>query len=63
MADITMCNPTDCPIKDKCYRFTAIPGRMQQVYFVDAPGKIIEGEFKCEHFWGNLEDVLPIAPR
>ncbi len=35
MADITMCNNTDCPRKNKCYRFTAIANKYRQSYFAD----------------------------
>ena len=29
MSDITMCEGIDCPIREKCYRFMAIPNDFQ----------------------------------
>lgn len=57
MADITMCRDQNCPVKEKCYRFTANPGMMQS-YFLDIPGKIEDGKFTCDMYWGeNAESV------
>lgn len=47
MSDITMCEGTDCPMKEKCYRFTAPINEYRQSYFVNVPLK--DGE--CEHYW------------
>jgi len=58
--DITMCKANDCPIKDKCKRYTAKAGLMQS-YFLDTPFKIVDNVFTCEMFYNNninLEDVL-----
>jgi hypothetical protein len=52
MADITKCSGHGCLVKEKCYRFTAEAG-MRQSYFVEVPGKIEEGEFKCDMYWGE----------
>ena len=49
MSDITKCDGTDCPIKESCYRFTAVANEYGQSTFVDAPIK----DGKCEMFWGN----------
>lgn len=46
MADITMCEWTNCPIKDKCYRYTA-PKCEYQTMFIEEP---IE-DWDCEYFW------------
>lgn len=62
MADITMCNGGDCPVKDKCYRFTAKPSEFRQSYFLNTPFK----DDKCDMFWGekaesifnDLKDIL-----
>lgn len=32
MPDITMCANKECPLKDSCYRFTAIPNNYRQSY-------------------------------
>ena len=47
MADITMCEGRDCPLKEKCFRFKANPAKMCQTYFSEAPYK--DGE--CDYFW------------
>jgi hypothetical protein len=46
MADITMCNGGDCPLKEKCYRFKATASAWQS-YFVEAPYSM-DG---CRYFW------------
>ena len=52
MPDITMCEGTNCPVKERCYRFTAKPNEYQS-YFMDVPGKIKDNKFTCDHFWGK----------
>ena len=55
MPDITMCPGTNCPQKEKCYRYTAKPCEHWQSYFIDAPIK----HGKCEMYWGkNAESVF-----
>lgn len=49
MPDITMCPGTGCPLKDKCYRYTATPSELQSI-FMEPPYKY--GEL-CSHFWDN----------
>lgn len=46
MSDITMCKGTKCPIKEYCYRYTAIPTPYRQSFFCEAP--IEDG--KCKHY-------------
>lgn len=50
MADITMCPGHDCPKRNACYRFRAIP-ELDQYYFLELPLK----DGNCEEFWG-IED-------
>jgi hypothetical protein len=58
MADITCCSGKDCPVKEKCYRFTAPKSQYGQSYFFEAPGKTEDGKFTCEMFWGdNAESI------
>jgi hypothetical protein len=58
MADITMCKGTGCPIKEKCYRFTATESQYGQSYFLDVPGKIENDKFTCDMYWGdNAESI------
>lgn len=49
MADISKCEGKDCPIKEKCYRFTAPAGMMQTYgcFEYDHEKK------KCDYFWDN----------
>ena len=49
-----MCPGTDCPQKEKCYRYTAKPCEYWQSYFIDSPIK----DGKCEMYWGeNAESI------
>ena len=46
MSDISKCNGVNCPIKDKCYRYTAPDGYWQSWgAFVYDDG--------CDDFWQN----------
>jgi len=46
MPDCTLCEGTGCPIKEKCYRYRAIPSEYRQAYFDEVPYK----EGKCDEF-------------
>lgn len=48
MPDISMCLNTNCPLKEKCHRFTAEPSEFRQSY---VRFKFEDGN--CEYFWGN----------
>lgn len=48
MADITMCGNKTCPLRARCYRFTAIPTPGWQSYADYMP---MNG--KCDGFWDN----------
>ncbi len=56
--DITKCKgsigATDCPYKDKCFRYTAKTDEYAQSYFMELPLK----DGKCDHYWGENEDDL-----
>lgn len=55
MSDITKCDGTDCPFKEKCYRYTAVSNEYRQSTFVTPPIK----DGKCEMFWGeNSEHIF-----
>lgn len=49
MADISMCKGTDCPKKEKCWRFKAPINELWQAYLVDVPYN--KKTKKCELFW------------
>lgn len=46
VSDISMCNSKDCPLKETCFRFLAIPSLVYQSY----------ADFKYEN--GNCEYYL-----
>jgi hypothetical protein len=47
MPDITMCKGENCPKKETCYRYRAIPSEHRQSYFVTSPIK----DDVCEYYW------------
>lgn len=51
MSDITMCEGIDCPIRSKCYRYTAIPN-YYQYYFNKTP---FEYDY-CDKFISKKEE-------
>ena len=56
MADISKCLGTDCPHREKCYRFTAPADEYGQAYFVTPP---IKTDGTCDLFWGKTQtDIL-----
>ena len=48
MPEITMCHGKDCPLKDLCYRFKAIPSQYQS-YFIEIPYS--NNSKNCECYW------------
>lgn len=52
--DGTMCLGTDCPQKEKCYRFTAKANEYRQSYFTVPPIK----DGKCEYYWGENAEFI-----
>jgi hypothetical protein len=51
MTDISKCEGIDCPIRDKCRRFTAKPNEYWQSYIVQNE---LMGDYKngkCDEFW------------
>lgn len=49
MPDISMCKGENCPLKEKCYRFKAIPSEFWQSYFSEIPYSFESNG--CEYFW------------
>lgn len=56
MPDITMCSGENCPKKNECHRYTAVPGGYMQSYFVTPP---VDDEGECEYFMGNSKFEEP----
>jgi hypothetical protein len=57
MPDITKCEGINCPIKEKCYRFTSKASEFRQSYFSDHNvGKIKDNVFICDYFWGEKSE-------
>ena len=54
MSDITKCEGTDCPLKENCFRFTAIGNPIYQSWFSEAPIK----DNECEMFWGKQSESI-----
>lgn len=61
--DITKCSGENCPIKEKCYRFTTQSNEFRQSYFVEIPGKwqddvLNKKVWECEMFWGERSQEI-----
>lgn len=70
--DYTSCSGNNCPIKEKCKRFTGPKEPLHQSYFTEIPGKFVEKYpdrqhdnpfeiihvWKCEMFWGEAQDSI-----
>lgn len=52
MPDISMCDNKQCPLRFKCYRFTATPNPYRQSF---GNFEYDEKKEKCEYFWDNKE--------
>lgn len=46
MPDISMCKDFTCPLRKKCYRYTAIPNEVQCY-------AIFNYNMGCDYFWDN----------
>lgn len=51
MVDISLCANSVCPLRQKCYRFRAIPSEVWQAYSMFKPYKLPDGTFDCDYFW------------
>jgi hypothetical protein len=51
MPDISMCQNEGCPLKKKCYRYTATPSVGLQTYGWFKPDE----EGKCDYYWDNKD--------
>jgi hypothetical protein len=50
MPDITMCKNNNCPMKNDCYRYTAIPNAYQSY-------SLFEFDKKCDYFIKRIQDA------
>ena len=58
MSDITKCHGFDCPVKEKCKRFTEPASKFWQAYFLDKPYTLTDNVFKCDMYWGDTQDAI-----
>ena len=49
MPDLTMCEGTNCPLKETCYRYKATASEFRQSYFSDLPYD--KEEEKCDYYF------------
>jgi len=49
MPDMSMCEGTDCPLKETCYRYTAKANEFRQSYLFDVP--FDKEKEKCNFYW------------
>ena len=47
--DITKCDGVNCPSRDKCYRYTVKPDKLQS--YSGFWMELNPGDLKCEYFW------------
>ena len=59
MPDISKCSGEGCPMKETCYRFTAIADKLWQSYFMNAP---IKEDNTCDYYWPNENDRTKEVP-
>jgi hypothetical protein len=59
MPDITMCKNWRCPLRLKCWRYTAFPSEHWQSYFVglQTPRKNGDEPATCDYFWDNTKKI------
>jgi hypothetical protein len=48
MSDISMCRGTNCPQKETCYRYTAEPSMLLQLYYPIPP---VQPDGTCNDYW------------
>ncbi len=60
MPDIAMCTNEGCPLKQKCFRYTAKPSEHRQSYSMFEP-TIEGGKILCEWFWNDKNMKQPKA--
>lgn len=62
--DYTACEGKDCPIKEKCKRFTGPKEPLWQSYFIEIPGNWEKTDdsdqptWNCAMFWDETQDSI-----
>jgi hypothetical protein len=54
MPDISMCSNSTCPLREQCYRHTAVPNEYRQSYGTFKPviDEVLD-EVECKYFMDN----------
>ena len=60
MPDITMCTNSECPIREFCYRYRAIPSDFRQSYCDFHFTRLGDCVSKCFDFWDLREYKHPV---
>jgi hypothetical protein len=58
MSDITKCHGLDCPVKEKCKRFTARSNDNWQAYFLEPQYDKTDTSFTCDMYWGDNAEAV-----
>jgi len=53
MIDLDMCEGFGCPLKYKCYRYTALKSYKYQSYMIEVPFRREKGKTVCDLFIKN----------
>ena len=53
MPDISMCINTECPLRQSCHRYTAIPSEYRQAYTTFKYRLINDNHIACDGFISN----------
>ena len=63
MPDIAMCLNSECPLKEKCYRFTATPDKYWQAYSDFEPYTLPnKKQVTCDAFIPNTTRETKVNP-
>ena len=58
MPDIKICTGRDCPLKETCHRYKAIPSEILQSYF-EVPPIVLDFDgtkVECKYYWKENKD-------
>jgi len=53
MSDISKCSLETCPLKEHCYRWTAVPNPHWQAYSNFQYTILEDGKVDCDGYWGS----------